>query len=119
MSARKAILVTGATGKQGGAVVDALLASALANEITIVGLTRSADSPPAKLLAAKGDNVQVLEGNLDDAESIFRRSSHRFWGVFSVQVCQSIRILRSIPAPQQRHAAMLPHHARTRTNTDR
>ena len=60
----KNILVTGATGKQGGAVVSALLASPSAANFVIYAVTRNPTSAAAISLASK-PNVKVIEGNLD------------------------------------------------------
>lgn len=59
----KKVLVTGATGTQGGAVVDALL-SGEHGEWEVHGLTRDADSDAAAALAQRG--VTVVEGNMTD-----------------------------------------------------
>ena len=61
----KTILVTGATGTQGGAVVDHLLAD---GEWEIHGLTRDASSERAQALDARG--VTVVEGELTDGERL-------------------------------------------------
>jgi len=76
------ILVTGATGKQGGAVITALLACQPKPPFHIVALTRKANSTRAKALAQK-PNVSILEGDLDDCTSIFNMSEP-FHGVFGV-----------------------------------
>jgi len=60
------VLVTGATGHQGGAVVRALLARGH----HVRGLTRNVDSPAAKSLTARG--VEVATGNFTDADSLVR-----------------------------------------------
>ena len=60
----KTILVTGATGTQGGAVVDHLLASG--DDWAIHGLTRDADSDGARELRSRG--VTVVEGEMTDAD---------------------------------------------------
>jgi uncharacterized protein YbjT (DUF2867 family) len=60
----KTILVTGATGSQGGAAVRALLASGHMVRAT----TRHPDSEKAKALAAKG--VQVVTADFDDPASL-------------------------------------------------
>jgi uncharacterized protein YbjT (DUF2867 family) len=57
------IFVAGATGNQGGAVVDHLLAD---GEWEIHGLTRDAESERAQALAGRG--VTVVEGDLTDAD---------------------------------------------------
>ena len=51
----RAILVSGATGSQGGAVVQALLDQA--PDFRILALTRDPTSPSAQKLAAKSDNI--------------------------------------------------------------
>jgi uncharacterized protein YbjT (DUF2867 family) len=72
------VLVTGATGQQGGATINALRDKGF----ELRGLTRSPDGPAAKALEANG--VAVVQGELDDAESL-RRALKDVWGVFSVQ----------------------------------
>jgi uncharacterized protein YbjT (DUF2867 family) len=86
----KTILVTGATGKQGGAVVDALLASQ-PQTYTILAVTRDANSRSAQTLVKKSPSVKVVEGNLDDVPALFTAAakiSSPIWGVYSVQVSQ-------------------------------
>ena len=80
----KNILVTGATGKQGGAVVSALLASPSAADFVIYAVTRSPSSAAARSLASK-PNVKVIEGNLDSPAALFQSAGVPIWGVFSVQ----------------------------------
>jgi uncharacterized protein YbjT (DUF2867 family) len=82
----RSILVAGATGKQGGAVVQALLASPRRNDFTIYALTGSSDSPSAKKLAAKSENIKVVQGDMDHVEAIFKAAPEPYWGVFSMQV---------------------------------
>lgn len=65
------ILITGATGKQGGAVLAALLRAKTDSQI--LALTRSASSPAAKRLAENA-NVTVVEGSFEDAEGLFRKA---------------------------------------------
>jgi len=83
MSSLRRILVTGATGKQGGALISALLKSQPDPPFHLVALTRKANSARAQALAQK-PNVSVLEGDLDDCNSIFKKSSEPFHGVFGV-----------------------------------
>lgn len=82
------VLITGATGKQGGAVVDALLESPEAQEFTILAVTRNPDSPSAQKL--KNRDVKIVTGDLNDVPSIFKNAKtvvdQPIWGVFSVQV---------------------------------
>ena len=61
-----AVLVTGATGKQGGAVARRLLEKGH----KVRAFTRNADSPAAKALAAAGAGIAV--GKLEDRASIDR-----------------------------------------------
>lgn len=61
------VLVVGATGNQGGAVVDQLLATNN-DSFTIRGLTRDASSEKAQALANRG--VTPIEGDLNEKESL-------------------------------------------------
>jgi uncharacterized protein YbjT (DUF2867 family) len=82
----KVLLVTGATGHQGGAVINALLkSSAIPSVFTILALTRDVASKSSLSLAAKSPFIKLLQGNLNDAPSIFSRASTPIWGVFSIQ----------------------------------
>ena len=74
----KKVLVTGATGKQGGAVADQLLRRGF----TVRAMTRKPDSPAAKALAGRG--AEIVTGDLDDAPSLQRALSGA-WGVWAVQ----------------------------------
>lgn len=60
------ILVVGATGNQGGAVVDHLLAADGAFDVR--GLTRTPDSEAARALARRG--VDVRQGDLNDERTL-------------------------------------------------
>ncbi|RKK70260.1 hypothetical protein BFJ69_g12005 [Fusarium oxysporum] len=83
----RTLLVTGATGKQGGSVIAALLAAQA--DFNILALTRDVSSPSAKKLAARSTKITLLEGNLDDTDTVFKNASKvatsPIWGVFSVQ----------------------------------
>ena len=85
MSSSRTILVTGATGKQGGAVINALLASQPTPPFKILAVTRNTTSGGAKALASK-PNVSLVEGDLNDCEAIFKKADTKIWGVFSLQV---------------------------------
>ena len=82
----KAVLITGATGKQGGAVVNALLSS----DFTILAVTRNTASPSAQKLAQKSPKIKLVQGDLNDPTVIFKNAKEvagkQIWGVFSVQV---------------------------------
>ncbi|QND13661.1 NmrA/HSCARG family protein [Rhizobium leguminosarum bv. trifolii] len=69
MSNIRSVLVTGATGQQGGAVVRALIARGH----RVKALSRNPDSDSAKRLAAAG--VEVVAGNLDDGASVAKAAS--------------------------------------------
>ncbi|KAI4662571.1 uncharacterized protein J4E79_004861 [Alternaria viburni] len=85
--ALRAVLVTGATGKQGGSVVDALLKANAPYEILAV--TRDAQSSSSKKLEKKSSRIKLVTGNLDATDEMFKaaRESTKMpiWGVFSVQ----------------------------------
>lgn len=78
MAANKVILVTGATGKQGGALIGELTGKGW----TLRAMTRHPDGEAAQKLRAKG--VDVVAGDLDDAASLTRALAGA-WGVFGVQ----------------------------------
>lgn len=84
----RAILVTGATGKQGGAVINALLKANA--DFEILALTRNTNSPSAQKLVQKSTKVKLVSGNLDAVPDIFQKAKEAsklpIWGVFSVQV---------------------------------
>lgn len=84
----KSILVTGATGKQGGSVILNLIKRDV--EFHIFAVTRDVKSSSAQKLAQKSSKITLIEGNLDDPATIFNtvkeHTSDPVWGVFSVQV---------------------------------
>lgn len=93
----KTILITGATGKQGRALIDALCSGpsqdptdslTVPDSFRILALTRKADSPGGQHLA-KDRNVEVVEGDLDSPESIRKifedaKRLGGIWGVYCV-----------------------------------
>lgn len=85
--AARAILITGATGRQGSSVINALLRSNAPFEI--LALTCNASSPSAQFLARKSPLIKLVTGNLEDPASIFASARSvtqtPIWGVFSVQ----------------------------------
>ncbi|KAI9839381.1 MAG: hypothetical protein M1837_002105 [Sclerophora amabilis] len=83
----RTILVTGATGQQGRALVDALFSSHSSQPpFKVLALTRNTQSPSAAAIAAKYPKVSLLRGDLDDCNAIFDSAKEPIWGVFSVQV---------------------------------
>ncbi|KAI9870784.1 MAG: hypothetical protein M1830_001726 [Pleopsidium flavum] len=84
MTSLKTLLITGATGKQGGALISALL-SRKPPSFNILAVTRNPSSPSAKHLASK-PNVSLLKGDFDDPAAIFKQAPQKVWGVFAVQL---------------------------------
>lgn len=78
MAENKVILVTGATGKQGGALISELAGKGW----TLRAMTRHPDGEAAQKLRGKG--VDVVAGDLDDAASL-KKALAGAWGVFGVQ----------------------------------
>jgi hypothetical protein len=87
------ILEAGATGKQGQALIRALLhptATSPEQDLQIFALTRKASSPAAKRLAeANPSNLKIVEGTLEERESIVKifediKKDSGVWGVFCV-----------------------------------
>ena len=72
------VLVTGATGKQGGSVVRHMLGKGW----NLVALTRDPKSNAAKALLEKG--VEVVQGDMEDASSL-DGAFRGVYGVYSVQ----------------------------------
>jgi uncharacterized protein YbjT (DUF2867 family) len=72
------ILVTGATGAQGGSVAYALLQSGKYN---VRAFTRNASSEKATALADAG--AEVIEGTMDNLDDL-KAAMHRCYGVFGV-----------------------------------
>jgi uncharacterized protein YbjT (DUF2867 family) len=78
MTSDRTILITGVTGKQGGAVAQSLQGTGF----HLRGLTRMPEGERAAALARQG--VDIVKGDLDD-EATLRRALAGTWGVFSVQ----------------------------------
>jgi uncharacterized protein YbjT (DUF2867 family) len=78
VNADKTVLVTGATGRQGGAVVRHMLAKGW----RLRALTRNTSSHSAQELARNG--VEVVQGDLEDPSSV-ARTIQGVYGVYSVQ----------------------------------
>lgn len=78
--AKKTIVVTGATGAQGGGLVRAILADPSGGFVARA-LTRDPNSEKAKALAAAG--AEVVAANVDDVDSL-RRAFKGAYGAFCV-----------------------------------
>ena len=81
MTDLKTVLVSGATGHQGGAVARELLA----HGYRVRAMTRKPQSDPARSLGKLG--AEMVQGDLDDEASIARAVAGA-WGAFSVQNAQ-------------------------------
>ena len=78
MAEQKTILVTGATGHQGGAVARELLS----HGFKVKAFTRKPDSEKAQKLKKLG--AEIVKGDYDDPASI-EKAMKGIWGVFAVQ----------------------------------
>ena len=85
----RTVLVTGATGRQGGAVVRHLLAKGW----KVRALTRDPGSGPAQALMSRG--VEVARGDLEDPPSL-ERAARGMHGIYSVQDFWSVGARREI-----------------------
>ena len=87
MAIRK-ILVCGATGQQGSAVINALLACPPPYPHEILALTRNPASDAAQIIASKSKKITLLSGDLNDCRAIFISAGGpgAVYGVFSVQL---------------------------------
>jgi nucleoside-diphosphate-sugar epimerase len=92
----KSILITGATGKQGSAFINAILSSPSASQFTLVALTRNAASASAQKLVSKG--VKVIQGELNDIPAVFEKAKAAaggpIWGAFIVLVSCLLVMIR-------------------------
>ncbi|KAH0492930.1 hypothetical protein TgHK011_007856 [Trichoderma gracile] len=83
----RSLLITGATGKQGGAAIRALLSKNA--DIRLLAVTRDKSSPSAQKLASLSPKVTLLQGDLNQTEALFQQArdvtGSSPWGVFSVQ----------------------------------
>jgi uncharacterized protein YbjT (DUF2867 family) len=85
----KTVLVTGATGRQGRAVIRHMLR----NEWKLRALTRNPNAPAAQELTRQG--VEVVQGDLEDPASL-ERAAGGVYGVYSVQDFWSVGAKREV-----------------------
>ncbi|KAL2832243.1 hypothetical protein BJY01DRAFT_226122 [Aspergillus pseudoustus] len=82
-----AVLITGATGKQGGSLIRSLVQRKAPFEILAV--TRNPSSASAQKLANLSSSIKLVQGDLDNPASIFQNAQRLtktpIWGVYSVQ----------------------------------
>jgi uncharacterized protein YbjT (DUF2867 family) len=79
MANERTVLITGATGKQGGATARALAGKGF----KLRAMTRNPDSDAAKAVAS-ATGAEIVQGDLNDAASL-ERALQGAWGVFGVQ----------------------------------
>ena len=84
---KRRILITGATGNQGAAVIKALVASGAEN-IEIFALTRNTTSRTAQKLASLSPLIKIHKGDFSDCSAIFSSAPGQIYGVYSVQADQ-------------------------------
>src|SRR5262245_23967342 len=84
MANDRVVLITGATGRQGGATLRHL---ARRGGFKLRAMTRKPDGDAAKAVAALG--AEVIAGDLNDAASL-ERAVTGAWGVFAVQTAREV-----------------------------
>src|SRR5262249_40495343 len=85
----KPVLITGATGRQGGAVIRHLLPKGW----KLRALTRNSSNPAAQDLARQG--IEVIQGDLEDPASP-ERAARGAYGIYSVQDFWSVGAKREV-----------------------
>lgn len=82
MSSKQLIAVFGATGNQGGSVLDVFLARPdLQEKYSLRGITRDPSSGKSKALSDRG--IEMVKADVDDAESV-KTAVKGSYGVFGV-----------------------------------
>jgi uncharacterized protein YbjT (DUF2867 family) len=93
--ATKAILITGATGKQGGSILKQLATHPSNPQFTLLAVTRNTTSASARKIAERYPGVLLTQGDLNDAPALFKSAKdalqragkpEKIWGTYSVQV---------------------------------
>ncbi|KAH7064025.1 hypothetical protein BKA63DRAFT_428280 [Paraphoma chrysanthemicola] len=91
----KAILVCGATGKQGGSVLKHLATHPESEQFTLLAVTRDATATSALCISEQYPGVLLVQGNLNDVPTLFANAKaalkaagkeEKIWGVYSVQI---------------------------------
>lgn len=94
-STNKPILITGATGKQGGSVLKKLATHPSSSQFTLLAVTRNTSSPSAQKIIERYPDVILVGGDLNDVPALFesaqdvlkaKNKPEQIWGVYSVQV---------------------------------
>ncbi len=89
VNADRTVLVTGATGRQGGAVIRRMLPGGW----KLRALTRDSTSYAAQDLVRQG--VEVVQGDLEDSSSL-ARAAQGVYGIYSVQDYWSVGAAREV-----------------------
>jgi uncharacterized protein YbjT (DUF2867 family) len=103
---KRLILVTGATGKQGGAVVRHLRAKGFA----VRALTRNPDRPEARALIDQ-TGIEISHGDYEDKSSLLR-ALEDVYGVFSMQPTQNgaeVEVRQGIALIDAAHSSEISH----------
>jgi uncharacterized protein YbjT (DUF2867 family) len=79
MASERTVLITGATGRQGGATARALKGKGF----NIRAMTRKPESDAARAIA-RDTGAEIVQGDLDDPASL-KKALNGVWGVFAVQ----------------------------------
>lgn len=82
MSSKRLLTIFGATGNQGGSIIDTVLGhSTLSAKYSLRAVTRDPSSSKSQALASKG--IELVRANLDDADSLKAavQGSHGVFGV--------------------------------------
>jgi len=117
MKQKPIILVTGATGAQGGSVARTLLAE---DKFTVRILTRNASSE--KAIALRNAGAQVVTGDMDDIYSLLRAMKDcygvfgitNFWEHFAKEYSQGENLIHAVQQSGIKHFVMqsLPNYYR-------
>ncbi|KAL1592282.1 hypothetical protein SLS60_011359 [Paraconiothyrium brasiliense] len=95
MASAKPILITGATGKQGGAVLEQLASHPSSSQFVLLAVTRNTASAGAQKITKRFPDVLLVQGDLNDVPDLFKSAQNtltsagkpsKIWGVYSVQI---------------------------------
>lgn len=88
MASKKLLVVFGATGNQGGSVIQSVLSDpSLSSQFQLRGITRDPTKPSAAALASQG--VELVKADLDDKESL-KKALDGAYAVFAVTNWQEV-----------------------------
>lgn len=91
----RTITVFGATGGQGGSVVEAILKHPKLSQLYKVrGVTRDTGKPAAQALHAKG--VELVQANMDDIDSV-RKAVRQSYAIYAVTNCMYLQLSSNSP----------------------